>query len=118
MKPSARLVVPEMRGAARHPIDYTVTAEHRQLGELEVHLVNISHQGFMVRGGPEMERGERLVFRLPVIGRIEGHLVWSHDDRAGYQFERIIRADDFAKLVVQMQPDRERRRGMRRADAP
>lgn len=105
MKPGPRLVVPEMRGAARHSVDYTVSAEHRQLGELAVHLVNISHQGFMVRGGPDIARGERLVFRLPVIGRIEAHLVWSHDERAGFQFERLIRPDDFSQLVDTLQPN-------------
>ncbi|WP_159979466.1 MULTISPECIES: PilZ domain-containing protein [unclassified Novosphingobium] len=105
MSAGARLTVSEMRGAARHPVDYTTTGEHRHLGELELHLVNISSQGFMIQGRPDIESGERIALRFPVIGRIEGHLVWSHEERAGFQFERIIRADDFALLVAQLQPN-------------
>lgn len=113
MNPGARLTVAEMRGSARHPVDFITVGENRQLGELELHLVNISPQGFMVQGKPNLERGERVALRIPVIGVIEGHLVWSHDDRAGFQFERIIRADDFAQLVAQLQPN-PRLRGNRR----
>ncbi|KPH67912.1 pilus assembly protein PilZ [Novosphingobium sp. ST904] len=113
MNPGARLTAAEMRGAARHPVDFTAVGENRQLGELELHLANIAPQGYMVRGKPKLERGERVALRIPVIGMIEGHLVWSHDDRAGFQFERIIRADDFAQLVAQLQPN-PRLRGNRR----
>ncbi|MEE4455116.1 PilZ domain-containing protein [Novosphingobium resinovorum] len=105
MSAGPRLSITETRAAVRQPIDYTTIGEHRQLGEVELHLVNISPQGFMVRGQLSLERGERLNLRLPVIGRIEGHLVWSHDDRAGFQFERLIRADDFARLVAELQPN-------------
>ncbi|WP_330705653.1 PilZ domain-containing protein [Novosphingobium resinovorum] len=113
MNARASLSVTEMRGTVRRPIDYTATGEHRQLGELELHVANISPHGCMIRGGPDLERGERLTFRLPIVGQIEGHLVWSHGDRAGFQFERLIRADDFAKLVAKLQPNRRLRGGAR-----
>ena len=100
---SAQLSVRELRRAARHPTDYIVTAEHRKIGEVQLHIINVSAQGFMVRGLPEMGRGERFVMTLPVIGRIEAHLVWVHDDRAGFQFERIIRNDEFMKLIDALQ---------------
>lgn len=98
----------DMRVSSRRAIDFTSVAEHRQLGEIKLHLVNISTQGFMVEGVPHIERGERVVLRLPVIGRIEGHLVWSLHDRAGFQFERILRADDFALMVLELRPTRRR----------
>ncbi|MFC3214543.1 MULTISPECIES: PilZ domain-containing protein [Novosphingobium] len=105
MSAGAQLSVTDKRRATRHTVDYTVLAEHRQLGELELHIVNISGQGFMIQGEPAIERGERLVIRLPVVGRIEAHLIWTHEGRAGFQFERIIRTTDFLKLVETLQPN-------------
>ncbi len=105
MSAGAQLTVTDKRRAARHPVDYKVIAEHRQLGDVPLHIVNISAQGFMAQGDQGLERGERLVMRLPVIGRIEAHLIWAHEGRAGFQFERIIRIDDFLKLVDNLQPN-------------
>jgi len=105
MSAGAQLTVTDKRRAARHPAEFKVIAEHRQLGDVHLNIVNVSAQGFMAKGLSGMERGERVVMRLPIIGRIEAHLIWSHEDRAGFQFERIIRMDDFAKLVDAMQPN-------------
>lgn len=105
MSAGAQLTVTDKRRAARHPVDYAVIAEHRQLGDLNLHIVNVSAQGFMVQGEPRLDRGERVVMRLPVIGRIEAHMIWAHEGRAGFQFERIIRVDDFLKLVDTLQPN-------------
>ena len=105
MSAGAQLSVTDKRRAARHPVDYSVIAEHRQLGDLPLHIVNVSAQGFMVDGDLGLERGERVVMRLPVVGRIEAHFIWSHEGRAGFQFERIIRVDDFLKLVDTLQPN-------------
>lgn len=105
MTAGAQLTVTDKRRAARHPVDHTVIAEHRQLGDLPLHIVNVSAQGFMAQGDLSLDRGERVVMRLPVIGRIEAHLIWAHEGRAGFQFERIIRIDDFLKLVDTLQPN-------------
>ena len=40
--------------------------------------------------------------RLPVVGRIEAHLIWTVEDRAGFQFERVIRLPDFMALIEQV----------------
>ena len=95
----------DMRQAVRHPVDHKVIGEHRQLGDVHLHITNLSAHGFMVEGGNPVERGERVVIRLPVIGRIEAHMIWGHEDRAGFQFERIIRLDDFTKLLDTLQPN-------------
>lgn len=105
MSAGAQLTVTDKRRAARHPAEYKVIAEHRLLGDVHLNIVNVSAQGFMAKGVPGMERGERVVMRLPVVGRIEAHLIWAHEDRAGFQFERIIRVDDFTKLIDAMQPN-------------
>lgn len=93
----------EMRRATRHGISYSVTAGHRRLGEMVLDIANISSQGFMANGEISLEPGERVEIRLPEIGRIEAHLVWVHGDRAGFQFERIIRPDAFQSLLAKLE---------------
>ncbi|GGC20446.1 hypothetical protein GCM10011371_05150 [Novosphingobium marinum] len=46
-----------------------------------------------------------MTIRLPIVGRIEAHIIWTHEERAGFQLERIIRADEFLKLVDKLQPN-------------
>lgn len=105
MSAGAQLSVTDMRRAARHPVDFRVIAEHRRLGDVSLHITNISAQGYMVAGELELDRGDRVVMRLPVVGRIESYLIWAHEKRSGFQFERIIRIDDFLKLVDTLQPN-------------
>jgi hypothetical protein len=105
MSTGAQLTVTDKRRAARHPVDYKVIAEHRQHGDVQLHVVNVSAQGFMAKLDIELERGDRLQLRLPEIGRIEAHMIWAHEGRCGFQFERIIRVDDFFKLVDTLQPN-------------
>lgn len=106
MSGGAQLSVTDLRRASRHSINLPVLAEHRRLGDIMLHIVNISANGFMVREMPDLSRGERLTVRLQHIGRIEAFLVWSDGDRAGFQFERIIRPDDFGKLIRSLMPTR------------
>jgi hypothetical protein len=108
----AQLSVTDLRRASRHPIDFPVIGEHRDRGDLPMHIANISAHGFMIDAAPELGRGERVVVRLPVIGRIEAYCIWTADERAGFQFERIIRLDDFDAMIEALQPNpRLRRRG-------
>jgi hypothetical protein len=106
----AQLTVTDLRRATRHPVDHKVIAEHRRLGDVHLHVVNISAHGFMVDEATGLSRGERVVVRLPVIGRIEAHLIWTTDDKAGFQFERIIRLDDFMKMIEVLQDNPRLRR--------
>lgn len=110
MGAGAQLTVTDMRRATRHPVDIKVIGEHRRLGDVHIHIVNISAHGFMVEGGLELTRGERVVIRLPEIGRIEAHLIWGTGDRAGFQFERILRLDDFMRMIDAIQPNPRLRR--------
>jgi hypothetical protein len=52
-----------------------------------------------------LTRGDRIVIRLPIVGRIEAHMIWGRDMRSGFQFERIIRHEEFMKLVDTLQPN-------------
>jgi hypothetical protein len=60
--------------------------------------------------GRELARGDRVIIRLPVIGRIEAYVIWARDNRAGFQFERIIRLDDFMRIIEALQPNPRLRR--------
>jgi hypothetical protein len=117
MAHGAQLSVTDLRRSARHPVDCPVIAEHRTRGDNKLHICNLSAHGFMVDGTrevpfPELARGDRTIVRLPVIGRIEAHCIWTTQDRAGFQFERIIRVDDFMTMIEKLQPNpRLRRRG-------
>ena len=110
MGAGAQLTVTDLRRAARHPVDYNVIGEHRRLGDVHMHVVNVSAHGFMVEGDLELTRGERVVIRLPEIGRIEAHLIWVAEGRAGFQFERIVRLEDFIRMIDALQPNPRLRR--------
>ncbi len=110
MSSGANLSVTDLRRAARHPVDYPVIAEHFSRGDLHLHISNISAHGFMVDGSESLDRGDRVIIRLPVIGRIEAYVIWSRDERTGFQFERIIRLDDFVKMIDTLQPNPKLRR--------
>lgn len=110
MGAGAQLTVTDLRRAARHPVDYKVIGEHRRLGDVHLHVVNISAHGFMVEGELDLTRGERVIIRLPELGRIEAHLIWVAEGRAGFQFERIVRFEDFMRMIDALQPNPRLRR--------
>ncbi len=110
MGAGAQLSVTDLRRATRHPVDCPVIAEHRRLGDIHLQIVNLSAHGFMAADAPGLTRGDRIVIRLPVVGRIEAHLIWSTEEKTGFQFERIIRCDEFLKIIETLQPNPRLRR--------
>lgn len=105
MAGGAQLSVTDMRRSTRHPVDYSVIAEHLQHGDLKLRISNISAHGFMIDKVDGINRGDRMIIRLPAVGRIEAYCIWVTDDRAGFQFERIIRFDAFDAMIREMQPN-------------
>ena len=104
MRGGAQLSVTDLRRSNRHAVNIPVIGEHRARGDILLQLSNVSTTGFMAHGIEDMSRGERVTIRLPHVGRIEAFLVWTDGDRAGFQFERIVRLDDFTKLIKALQP--------------
>jgi len=84
---------PDLRRATRFPVDFETICEIQPDREIPVHIANISAIGMM------LEKGDRITVRLPVTGRIEAYLVWSHQGRHGFQFERVIREPDFVAML-------------------
>lgn len=110
MSAGANLSVTDLRRAARHPVNFPVIVEHRRLGDINLHVANISAHGFMVDNAEGLNRGDRVIIRLPVVGRIEAYVIWTREERAGFQFERIIRLDDFMAMIDTLQPNPRLRR--------
>lgn len=110
MSAGAQLNITDLRRAARHPVNYPVIAEHFSKGDLQMNVVNISANGFMIDNAANLARGDRVIIRLPVIGRIEAYVIWMREQRAGFQFERIIRIDDFIAMIDTLQPNPRLRR--------
>ena len=110
MAGGANLSVTELRRAARHPVDFPAIVEHFVHGDLNLHVSNLSAHGFLVDDAQALNRGDRIIIRLPVVGRIEAYAIWTRYSRAGFQFERLIRLDDFAEIIDQLQPNPRLRR--------
>ena len=94
----------DLRRAARHRADYSVLVESKSQGDRRVHIINISAHGFMTDDNEIFERGDRIELRLPEVGRIEAHLIWTVDKRAGFQFERVIRVPEFLGMLDKVSP--------------
>lgn len=106
MRGGAQLSVTDLRRSTRHPVNLPVIGEHRTRGDIMLDLANISTTGFLATEVEDLGRGDRLTVRFPVIGRIEAFVVWIDESgRAGFQFERIVRVDDFAKMIRSLQPN-------------
>ena len=107
MAAGAQLTVTDQRRATRHPVDFPVIAEHFLHGDVNLHISNLSAHGFMIddANGDSVGRGDRVIIRVPVIGRIEAYCIWVRENRAGFQFERIIRFDDFMSIIDELQPN-------------
>jgi len=107
---ASHLSVTDQRAAIRHPVDYNVIAEYFGRGDVPFHISNVSATGFMIDNATDCARGDRVIVSYPVIGRIEAYLIWTKENRAGFQFERIIRVDDFLEMIDQLQPNPRLRR--------
>ena len=110
MSVGAQLSVTDLRRVARHPVDFPVIAEHHDLGDVKMHISNLSAHGFMIDDGGELSRGDRVIIRLPIVGRIEAYVIWTRAERSGFQFERILRVDDFVEMINTLQPNPRLRR--------
>jgi len=102
---------PDPRRATRFAVNFDTICETPKIGEFSVQISNISAHGMMMAETVELNKGDRIVVRLPVAGRIEAFLVWSHRGRCGFEFERIICQPDFMAMIDKINhPEQEGRR--------
>ena len=90
---------PDPRRATRFPVDFATICESRKDGEFDVKMTNVSAHGCQLVHDVELNKGDRVVVRLPIAGRIEAFLIWSHNGRSGFEFERVIRQDEFMEMI-------------------
>lgn len=90
---------PDRRRASRFPVDYETIFEKGINDEFRARISNVSANGFMVDQELEFGKGDRLIVRLPVVGRIEAFNKWVHNGRSGFEFERVIRLNDFMEML-------------------
>lgn len=90
---------PDPRRATRFPVDFATICEFHPDQEIRVTITNISAHGMMLGAVLDMAKGDRITVRLPVAGRIEAYLVWAHEGRCGFEFERVIREPDFVAML-------------------
>lgn len=112
MASSPQLSVIDQRRSKRRSVNLPLIGKHRRLGDVMLHVVNLSRTGFMVHGEVALQPRERITIRLNRIKQIEAFLVWSDSNRAGFQFERVLRDDDFLPLPVPVQGTRRDRAGL------
>jgi hypothetical protein len=89
----------DMRRATRFSVDFQTICETRKDGEFSATLSNVSAHGCQIVHTVDLQKGDRVIVRLPVAGRIEAFLIWSHGGRSGFEFERVIRETDFMAMV-------------------
>ena len=94
----------DLRRAACHRADHKVLAESKPHGDQTIHIVNVSAHGFMIDDNSVFERGDRVELRLPVVGRLEALIIWTVENRAGFQFERVVRLPDFLAMLDHIGP--------------
>ena len=105
MRAGAQLSVTDLRRSARHPVNFELRAIHLPDSDFSLRIRNISTRGFMIDNAHSIARGDRMILDLPMMGRIEAYCMWLVDSRAGFQFERILRADKFVKMISLIQPN-------------
>jgi len=83
-------------------VEYDLVCETRKHGEFPAKMTNVSPHGCRLVHEVELAKGDRVEVRLPVAGRLEAFLIWSHGGRSGFEFERVIRDEDFAIMRDQL----------------
>lgn len=96
------LIPDEARRTGRYHVDFKTIAEAHPHQEFTVRITNISAEGMMLSDSAPMEKATRIIVRLPVVGRIEAYVIWSHQDRCGFKFERVVREDEFMAMLDQI----------------
>ncbi|MDZ7588383.1 MAG: PilZ domain-containing protein [Parasphingorhabdus sp.] len=96
---TAEMTRPDMRRATRFDVTFPTIFDRPDGSEFASTIANISAHGFMLADEVGMHKGERVSLRLPIAGRIEGFVVWAHNGRTGFEFERIIPQTEFVQMI-------------------
>lgn len=95
----AQKVESEFRRDDRFQTNYYATGEHSHLGQLVLKVVNLSSTGAMVDGKAGVERGDKIILRLPAGKDVDALCLWTWHQQAGLQFDKPISFADLASTV-------------------
>lgn len=83
----------------RVEVDFSTVMRSPEDCGIEVRLVNISPQGFMVRVEKSFQQGELVIISLPVAGDVRAKVAWALGGRLGGQFLSPIPSAHYTELV-------------------
>lgn len=98
-----RMFVRDQRRAFRHAVDFVANADHAALGNVRLHVLNLSTLGFMAAGTEQLSRQSIVMVHLPVVGITEAVLVWTIGGHAGFHFDVPLSAEDLETMLIVMQ---------------
>ena len=89
----------DLRRDDRFQVNYYATGEHRRLGKLILKIVDLSSTGVMVVGKAGIERGDKILFRLPTATDVEALCLWTWHQQAGLQFDQPISSSELTSNI-------------------
>lgn len=89
------------RRAQRDLVDFGTRATSRS-GLHEVQIVNVSPLGLMGRTQSAVAAGDKLLFELPHVRRVESIVRWIEDGRVGVEFVTPIAPDHYTMMLAFM----------------
>lgn len=89
------------RRAQRDLVDFGTRASSRS-GVYEVQIVNVSPLGLMGRLKGTVAAGDKLLFELPHVRRVESIVRWIEDGRVGVEFTKPIEPDHYPMMLAFM----------------
>ena len=91
----------KLRRAERDLVDFGTRATGRS-GVHDVRVVNVSPLGLMGRVSSAVVAGDKLLFELPHVRRIEAVVRWVEDGRIGVEFMREIESQNYYAMLAFM----------------
>jgi hypothetical protein len=99
MRGGAQKLESEFRRDDRFQTSYYATGEHSHLGQLMLKIVNLSSTGAMVDGKAGLERGDRIILRLPAGKHVDALCLWTWHQQAGLQFDQPLSFADLTSTI-------------------
>ena len=92
----------ETRSEPRDEVMHRTRAADSAGTELRLTLVNVSPSGLMARCDGDLDAGERLHVRMPIVGDILAHVRWSLGGRIGCELDAPVPLTHYHELLSAM----------------
>lgn len=95
----AAYVAADMRAAPRRGCHYRMPVTMPDFLNRFATVVDLSADGLRFRTDRTLDEGDQVTIKMPLIGRILAHVVWSKDGNTGVQFDESISSQDYIPLL-------------------